>query len=168
MCIDYHHLNKVTVKNRYPLQRIDDLFDQLPGVRVFSKIDLHSDYHELKIQEPDIPKTAFKTWQVQKLRLKRFASVMVQWRDQSVKEETWETEHDMHSHYPHLFTTSDRAMIIICKLKVQLEAVKTERIKLKEKLKSLEAINEVECTKKHFGVSLDAIYLEGDILTENN
>ncbi|GJW34214.1 putative reverse transcriptase domain-containing protein [Tanacetum coccineum] len=61
MCIDYHELNKLTVKNRYPLLRIDDLFDQLQGSRVYSKIDLRSGYHQLKVREEDIPKTAFRT-----------------------------------------------------------------------------------------------------------
>ncbi|GJW18534.1 putative reverse transcriptase domain-containing protein [Tanacetum coccineum] len=61
MCIDYHELNKLTVKNRYPLPRIDDLFDQLQGSRVYSKIDLRSGYHQLRVREENIPKTAFRT-----------------------------------------------------------------------------------------------------------
>ncbi|GKB24809.1 putative reverse transcriptase domain-containing protein [Tanacetum coccineum] len=61
MCIHYRKLNKLTVKNRYPLLRIDDLFDQLQGSRVYSKIDLRSGYHQLRVREEDIPKTAFRT-----------------------------------------------------------------------------------------------------------
>ncbi|GKA74904.1 putative reverse transcriptase domain-containing protein [Tanacetum coccineum] len=61
MCIDYRELNKLTVKNRYPLPRIDDLFDQLQGSSVYSKIDLRSGYHQLRIREEDIPITAFWT-----------------------------------------------------------------------------------------------------------
>ncbi|GKB95426.1 putative reverse transcriptase domain-containing protein [Tanacetum coccineum] len=60
MCIKYRELNKLTIKNRYPLPRIDDLFDQLQGSRYFSKIDLWSGYHHLRVQEDDIPKTAFR------------------------------------------------------------------------------------------------------------
>jgi hypothetical protein len=59
LCVDYHALNEITIKNKYPLSRIDDLFDQLCGVCVFSKIDLRSGYHQLKIRECDISKTAF-------------------------------------------------------------------------------------------------------------
>ncbi|GKD80451.1 putative reverse transcriptase domain-containing protein, partial [Tanacetum coccineum] len=61
MCIDYRELNKLTVKNRYPLHIIDDLFDQLQGSSVYSKIDLRSSYHQLRVREEDIPKTAFRT-----------------------------------------------------------------------------------------------------------
>jgi hypothetical protein len=60
LCIDYHQLNKATIKNQYLLPRIDDLFDQMKGTTVFSKIDLRSGYHQLRIKEDDIPKTTFK------------------------------------------------------------------------------------------------------------
>ncbi|WMV55006.1 hypothetical protein MTR67_048391 [Solanum verrucosum] len=60
MCIDYRHLNRVTIRNKYPLPRIDDFFDQMQGARVFSKIDLRSGYHQLKIRHENVPKTAFR------------------------------------------------------------------------------------------------------------
>lgn len=71
LCIDYWEMNQVTVKNRYPLPRIDDLFDQLKGAGTFSKIDLRSGYHQLKVVEKDIPKMAF--W----MRYRRYEFTMM-------------------------------------------------------------------------------------------
>ena len=59
--IDYRKLNRVTVKNKYPLPRINDLFDQLKGAKYFSKINLRTGYHQLRVKEEDVPKTAFRT-----------------------------------------------------------------------------------------------------------
>lgn len=62
LCIDYRQVNKVTIKNRYLLPRIDDLFDQMKVAKVFSKIYLRSRYHQVRIKEEDVHKTTFRTW----------------------------------------------------------------------------------------------------------
>jgi len=62
LCIEYRELNKITMKNRYRLPHIDDLFDHLKGAESCSENDLRSGYHQLRIKEEDIPKTAFRTW----------------------------------------------------------------------------------------------------------
>jgi len=61
LCVDYHQLNKVTIKNRYPLPRIDDLMDQLVRACAFSKIDLRSGYHQIRVKPEDVSKIAFRT-----------------------------------------------------------------------------------------------------------
>ena len=61
LCIDYRELNKVTIRNQYPLPRIDDLVDQLQGAKVFCKTDLRLGYHQLRVHDEDVPKTAFRT-----------------------------------------------------------------------------------------------------------
>jgi hypothetical protein len=86
LCVDYRPLNAVTIKNKYPLPRIDILFDQLTGAKVFSKIDLRSGYHQIKICSEDVPKTT------------RFYKI--QWNEHSKDEATWEHEDFLRANYP--------------------------------------------------------------------
>ncbi|GJR01447.1 putative reverse transcriptase domain-containing protein [Tanacetum coccineum] len=111
MCIDYRELNKLMVKNRYPLPRIDDLFDQLQGSSVYSTIDLRSGYLQLRVREEDIPKTAFRTRyvdimdrEVKRLKRSRIPIVNVQWNSRRGPGFTWEREDQFRKKYPHLFT----------------------------------------------------------------
>nr|GEX17103.1 putative reverse transcriptase domain-containing protein [Tanacetum cinerariifolium] len=84
MCIDYRELSKLTIKNRYPLPRIDDLFGQLQGSSVYSKIDLRSGYHQLRVRNEDIPKTAFRTRRIGVERIAKvslvFCEVGLEWK----------------------------------------------------------------------------------------
>jgi hypothetical protein len=86
LCVDYRPLNAVTIKNKYPLPRIDILFDQLAGAKVFSKIDLRSGYHQIKICSEDVPKTT------------RFYKI--QWNEHSQDEATWEHKDFLRANYP--------------------------------------------------------------------
>ncbi|GKC92351.1 putative reverse transcriptase domain-containing protein [Tanacetum coccineum] len=94
MCIDYRELNKITIKNRYPLSRIDDLFDQLQGSSMYLKIDLRSCYHQLRVRDEDFPKTAFRTrydhyeFQVMPFGLTNAPTVFMDLMNQGEKEET--------------------------------------------------------------------------------
>nr|GFA04897.1 hypothetical protein [Tanacetum cinerariifolium] len=98
MCIDYRELNKLTVKNRYPLPRIDDLFDQIQGSSVYSKIDLRTGYHQLRISEEDISITAFGTWHghyeflVMLFGLTNAPAVFMDFMNRKNKKFEWETE----------------------------------------------------------------------------
>jgi hypothetical protein len=71
LCIDYRKMKKVTIKNKYPLPRINDLFDQVGGAKIFSKLDLRSDYHQVRIKDKDINKTTFRT------RYRHYESVVI-------------------------------------------------------------------------------------------
>ncbi|KAL0560336.1 hypothetical protein IC582_000737 [Cucumis melo] len=106
LCIDYRELNKVTVKNCYPLPKIDDFFDQLQGVTVFYKIDLHSGYHQLRIRDSDIPKTAFHSryehyeFIVMSFGLTNAPAVFMDLMNMVFKDflDSFEAEHEEHLH----------------------------------------------------------------------
>ncbi|KAG8472758.1 hypothetical protein CXB51_034674 [Gossypium anomalum] len=88
LCVDYRQLNKVTIKNKYPLPRIDDLFDQLKGATWFSKIDLRSGYYQLRVKESDVPKTAFRTSYLDRFVVVFIDDILIYSKD--------ETEHAEH------------------------------------------------------------------------
>ena len=87
LCIDYMQLNKFTMKNKYPLPRIDDLFDQMKGAKVFSKIDLRSGYHQVRIKDEDIHKTAFRTRYLDKFVLVFLDDILVYSKNEEEHEE---------------------------------------------------------------------------------
>jgi hypothetical protein len=96
MCVDYRSLNEVTIRNKYPLPMIDDLFDQLKGACVFLKIDLRSEYHQLKIRASDIPKIAFITQYGLYKKLEYFDKFVVVFIDDILIFSKNEEEHDKH------------------------------------------------------------------------
>ncbi|GJW18972.1 retrovirus-related pol polyprotein from transposon 17.6 [Tanacetum coccineum] len=100
MCINYQELNKLNVKNRYLLPRIDDLFDQLQGSSVYSKIDLRSGYHQLRVRDEDIPKTSFRTrykhyeFQVMPFGLANAPAVFMDLMNRKNKKYIWEKDQE--------------------------------------------------------------------------
>ncbi|GKD34982.1 putative reverse transcriptase domain-containing protein, partial [Tanacetum coccineum] len=92
MCINYWELNKLTVKNRYPLPRIDDLFDQLQGSSTYSKIELRSGYHQLRVRDEDIPKTAFRTRALDMTLHPKLPSQILEAQTEAIKEENIKVE----------------------------------------------------------------------------
>nr|GEW34475.1 reverse transcriptase domain-containing protein [Tanacetum cinerariifolium] len=92
MCIDYRELNKLTVKNRYPLPKIDDLFNQLHGSSVYSKIDLRSGYHQLRVRDEDIPKTALRTRALVMTLHQKLPLQILETQTETIKEENIEAE----------------------------------------------------------------------------
>nr|GFA98873.1 putative reverse transcriptase domain-containing protein [Tanacetum cinerariifolium] len=124
-CIDYRELNKLTVKNRYPLPRIDDLFDQLQGSSVNSKIDLRSGYHQLRVREEDIPKKAFRTHLMNQICKPYLDKFMIVFIDDILIYSKGEKEHEEHPKAILELLTKEELQI----LNAQTEARKPENIK---------------------------------------
>ena len=115
LCIDHRELNKVTIKNKYPLPRVDDLFDQLKGALVFSKIDLRSDYHQLKIKEEDIPEDCVrdKTWPLwvcgHTIWPDEYPISLWGYDEPSIQWLPWSIRHSLHRWHPNLLSFKERA-----------------------------------------------------------
>nr|GEV40703.1 putative reverse transcriptase domain-containing protein [Tanacetum cinerariifolium] len=92
MCIDYQELSKITVKNRYPLPMIDDLFNQLQGLSVYSEIDLRSCYHQLRVEDEDIPKTTFRTAQTKAIKEENIEAENLRGMDKEFKAEVGDVQ----------------------------------------------------------------------------
>nr|GEV93188.1 putative reverse transcriptase domain-containing protein [Tanacetum cinerariifolium] len=147
MCIDYRELNKLTIKNRYPLPIIDDLFDQLQGLSIYSKINLRSGYHQLRVRDEDMPKTAFRTRRTCKSAKDNFKITqkggIVYQKELNMKQRRWlelladyDCEIRYHARKENVVVDAFRSLVMTIHpklpsqiLKGQTEAIKEENIK---------------------------------------